>query len=387
MAGWGWLTKPAYSWRFVRNVLLKTTTLFIGLNLLYAALNPLPGFSQLTFYNSLLPGRERLPFAENPADAYSISLHRLEGIFASHRIAHTQKQEDEFRVIALGDSGVWGWLLDNDQTLTACLNRGNYLTPDGRTMRVYNLGYPVTSVLKDALILQQALRYRPDAVLWLTTLQALYKDEQLRHPIMRNNQDLARAFIEQYELDLNTNDLPAEPGFWRRTIIGHRRELADLLRHQIYGIAWMVTGVDHTNPKFFEARIENLLAGEDIPTRGYIEVGGDLKPYLSFDVIGAAITLAGEAGVPVLLVNEPIFRTSGVNKETRYNDLYPRWAYDDYRRLLNNEATAHGWHYLDEWEAVPNDQFTDYPLHYTPVATCEFAGLLAPEILRLIRQR
>lgn len=383
MAGWDWLTKPSYHWRFVRNVVIKTAILLIGLNVAYAAANPLPTLSRVTWYNSVIPGRERLPFAENPEDTYSISLHRLEGLFASHIISREDKQTDEFRVIVLGDSGVWGWLLENDQTLSACLNQGEYRTSDGRQMKVYNLGYPVTSVMKDALILQEVLKYEPDTVVWLTTLQALYQDEQLRHPIMKSNPDLARQFIEMYQLHLDTDDLPDDPEFAERTIIGQRRELADLLRHQIYGLAWMVTGIDHTNPKFYEARIENLLGGENVPTRSYIEVGQDLGQWLSLDVIGAAVEMAGAESVPVLVINEPIFQTSGINHETRYNDLYPRWAYDQFRQLLGEAATTQDWHYVDAWDAVPNDQFTDYPLHYTASATCDFAARLAPDILAL----
>ncbi len=382
MAGWNWLTKQAYSWRFVRNVVVKTAVLFILINLVYIVLQPLPFLSKLTFYNITLPGRERLPYADNPSDSYSISLHRLEGMFASHIISSESKADDEFRVLLLGDSGVWGWLLETDQVLSACLNDGDYQAPDGRTMRVYNLGYPVTSVLKDALILEEALRYQPDAVVWLTTLQAMYVDEQLRHPIMSSNPDRAREFIMRYDLALDMAMLPDEPDFMDRTIVGQRRELADLLRHQIYGLAWWATGVDHRNPKFFEARIENLLPGDHIPTRSAI-TPDNFNEWLSFDVMAATVEMARMERVPVLLVNQPIFQSAGVNTELRYNDLYPRWTYDAYRQRFSTEAEAHDWHYLDLWEAVPNDQFTDYPLHYTPSATCEFAALIAPDIVGL----
>lgn len=383
MTGWDWLMKPkqAYNWRFVRNVVLKTAILFISLNIIYALLNPLPVLSKITLYNTGLPGRERLPFAENPDDAYNISLHRLEGMFASHIIADGDKADDEFRVLLLGDSGVWGWLLENDENLSACLNAGDYHTADSRQVRFYNLGYPVTSVLKDALILEQGLEFDPDAAVWLTTLQAMYTDEQLRHPIMQNNPDHAREFIEKYDIDLDTNTLPSDPELLDRTIVAQRRELADLLRHQLYGVAWAVTGVDHTNPKFFEARVGNLLPGQDIPTRDYIHPDEDLSQWLSFDVVSGAIQMVSAENVPMLIINEPIFQATGLNSDTRYNDLYPRWAYDSFRELFAEQAAVNGWNYVDLWDVVPNEAFTDYPLHYTTEATCEFANLIAPMIL------
>jgi hypothetical protein len=159
--------------------------------------------------------------------------------------------------------------------------------------------------------------------------------------------------------------------------------LADLVRHQLYGVAWAVTGVDHTNPKFFEARVGNLLPGEDIPTRDYARSDQDLGQWLSFDVVSAGIDMAAEDGVPMLIINEPIFQATGINSETRYNDLYPRWAYDGFRELLAAEAEANGWNYVDLWDVVPNEAFTDYPLHYTTEATCAFADLIAPMILEL----
>ena len=383
MASWHWLTKTTYSWRFVRNVIIKAALLFIILNVGYALSNPLPTISKITFYNLVFEGRERLPYADNPEDTYNINLHRLEGMFASHEINNSDKADSEFRVLALGDSGVWGWLLETNETLSSCLNQGNYQTADDRTLRVYNLGYPVTSVLKDALILEQGLAHNPDAVLWMTTLQAMYDDEQLRHPIMQNNPDYARDFVQRYGLDLDTSILPLEAPFLERTIIGQRRELADLIRHQLYGITWMVTGFDHTNPKFFEARVDNLDASEGIPSRDYINVGDDLSQYLSFEVINAAIDMATDKGVQILIVNEPIFQAEGLNSDLRYNDLYPRWAYDEFRQLITAQAEDNQWHFMDMWNGVPNEAFTDYPLHYTAKATCEFATQLVEPMLRL----
>ncbi len=383
MAAWEWLTKYYYNWRFVRNVALKTVVLFVALNLIYALLNPLATVSRFTFYNLVFPGRERLPFAENPEDAYSISLHRIEGIFASHIIRSEEKAADEFRVVLLGDSSVWGWLLDTDETLSACLNSSEYHTADGRRVRVYNLGYPVTSVMKDILIMEEALQYEPDAVVWLTTLQALYKDEQLRHPIMQNNPDRARDLIQRYDLDLDTSALPDEPSFWERTIVGQRRELADLLRHQVYGLAWWATGVDHVNPKFYEARIENLQGGENIPTRPNIEIRGYLGRWLSFDVIDAGVQMAAADGVPVLIINQPSFETDGLYSDLRYNDLYPKWAYNQFVELFEDKAIVNGWHYRDSWQDVPDELFTDYPLHYTADATCDYAALIATDMLAL----
>jgi hypothetical protein len=88
--------------------------------------------------------------------------------------------------------------------------------------------------------------------------------------------------------------------------------------------------------------------------------------------------MAGEA--PVLLVNEPIYISAGENSALRYNSFYPRWAYDQYRALLARAASAQGWHYVDLWDLIPPEEFTDTPVHLTPSSTTALATRLWSEL-------
>ncbi len=54
-------------------------------------------------------------------------------MFASHEISAGAKPADEFRVILIGDSSTWGFLLPADQTLAAYLNA--QATEFGPTLR------------------------------------------------------------------------------------------------------------------------------------------------------------------------------------------------------------------------------------------------------------
>src|ERR1043165_6353201 len=119
MTQWNWLTKPTtpYTWRFVRNVVIKGLLLFALVNLLFALINPLPLLGRISAYNVLVPGRDRLPYGENPDQSYNLSLLNLDAMFASHIIAGTPKAADEYRVLLVGDSSVWGVLLNPEQTL------------------------------------------------------------------------------------------------------------------------------------------------------------------------------------------------------------------------------------------------------------------------------
>src|SRR5512138_3099694 len=138
------------SWLTVARVLIITVLLFAACNVIFAALNPIEALGRLSLYNVVLPGRERLPYGEDSARSYNLSTYNLPAMFASHVIARP-KAPDEFRVIVIGDSGTWGWLLDNQNTLAGQINAQNLTTTEGKRIVAYNLGYPVMALTKDVL--------------------------------------------------------------------------------------------------------------------------------------------------------------------------------------------------------------------------------------------
>ena len=341
----------------LRRALIKGLALYL-LIVLLASL-PLPSLGGLSTYNGLFPGRPRLPFGENPAEAYNFSLFNLDAMFASHEIADGEKPADEFRVLVIGDSSVWGTLLRPEETLSAQLNAAAP-TFCGKTARFYNLGYPTISVTKDLLLLDYAARYQPDYILWLTSLEALPLDKQLDTPLVANNAAAIDSLIQRFNLPLDPSD-PAlvHPAFWERTLIGQRRALADLIRLQLYGVPWSATGIDQAYPPYPPAQTD-FAEGDD--------VFHDLRPPLNASALAYETLAAGiaQGPAPVLLINEPILISDGLNSHIRYNFFYPRWAYDDYRGQLAVRAEAEGWNYLDAWDILPPAEFTNSAIHLTP---------------------
>ena len=59
--------------------------------------------------------------------------------------------------------------------------------PDGKVIRAYNLSYPAPNVLRDALIMQYALNYQPDLIVWPITLESFPRTKQLFPAIVQNN--------------------------------------------------------------------------------------------------------------------------------------------------------------------------------------------------------
>ncbi|MCC7361774.1 MAG: hypothetical protein IT317_19990 [Anaerolineales bacterium] len=368
---------PASPARFVRRVLFKAALLFVALNLLFVAASPMPLLGRLTLYNTVLPGRLRLPYGTDPAKAYNLSLYNLEAMFASQALARP-KSAGEYRVLLVGDSSVWGYLLPAHQTLAAQLNDLHLTTADGRRVVAYNLGYPILSLTKDLLLLSRLAVYDPDQIVWLITLESFPPDKQLFPPLVQNNAPAVRGLIAQYALSLNPHDPQlVNPSLWDRTLIGQRRPLADLLRLQLYGFLWAATGIDQDLPADYPPRAEDLAADESF--HGLTPPHTLTTTDLAFDVLAAGVQAAGDT--PLLLVNEPMFVSAGQNSDLRYNFFYPRWAYDAYRVLLAQAADAHAWRYLDLWDAVANTEYTDSPIHLTPLGESQLAARLGSAVL------
>jgi len=82
-------------------VLLKAIILIALCNFAFIFLKGIP-LGKFSLYNSIFPGRERLPFGEHP-QAYNLSMFNLDAMFASHILTGTPKTVDEYRVFLIGD--------------------------------------------------------------------------------------------------------------------------------------------------------------------------------------------------------------------------------------------------------------------------------------------
>ncbi len=363
--------------RALARLALKTVALVLVFNVGFALLNPVPALGRLSLYHVVLPPRPRLPFGEDPARAYNLSLFDLHAMFASHEIA-APKAADEFRVVLIGDSATWGFLLRPEDTLSGLLNAMRLRAPDGRHVHVYNLGYPIMSLTKDLLILRYAMRHQPDLVIWLVTLESFPSDTQLAHPIVQHNPDDVRALIAAYGLRSAADDPRfLQPNLLDRTLWGQRRAIADWLRLQLYGVLWAATGIDQYYPESYEPAQRDLDPSHT--WKGYLPP--DLPEHaLAFDVLDAGARMTKEGGADFILVNEPILISEGRNSDIRYNFFYPRWAYDRYRHRLLSHVQQRGWRYLDAWKVVPQSEFTNSAVHVTPAGS----RLLAEQLAALI---
>lgn len=381
MQTWKWLTQPArpYTWGFMARVVVKAAILFALLNVVFALVNPLPALGLISGYNTLLKGRERLPYGDNPPASYNLSLYNLPAMVESLTL-DTAPAADEFRVLVLGDSSVWGILQEPQDTLAGQINRLDLRAADGRRVRAYNLGYPTMSLTKDLMLLDYALEQtEPDLIVWLFTLESFDPDAQLEPSFVQNNAGRVQDLIRRYKLSDDPDDPRfVEPDFWGRTLVGQRRALADLLRLQLYGVMWSLTGIDQEYPDDYTRRSVDLEA--DDTWHGFAPQAFTADD-LAFDALAAGAERTGS--IPLLFVNEPIFISQGENSDVRYNAFYPRWAYDGYRRVLDEQAEGAAWPpTLDLWDLLPDAEcYTDSPVHLTPTCEAQLAAQVGDAII------
>ena len=124
-------------------------------------------------------------------------------------------------------------------------------------MRVYNLGYPTMSLVKDLMLLDYAMRYEPDLVVGMVTL--IVRPGGPARVLDRAEQRAAHRPDRALRPDLDPDDPRlVDPSTWDKTLFGRRRALADLLRLQLYGVPWAVTGIDQEYPDDYTPRAIDL---------------------------------------------------------------------------------------------------------------------------------
>lgn len=357
-------------------VVVKALCLFVLVNVVYVATTP--SIAEFSIYNSLIPGLERLPFG-NASDPSTVTMDNVGAMFAAHEISAV-KASDEIRVVLVGDSSIFGESLLSDDTLSG---QWNQLGPqcNGKKIKIYNLGYPHPSIIKDLIFIEEVAEQQPDVIIWFVTLNTVMNQYRL-NPFLTGNRERALQTMEIYDIPFGSRKELSEqtPAFYQDTIVGQRSFLARWLKLQILGVLWYVAGDDF----HLEQGSMDIISADVKKDPNYRDLppDSDLKESLLLGALTAGRDIAGE--IPVLLVNEPIFVANGMHSDVRYNDLYPRWAYDQYRGLLAEQAQKNSINFLDMWNTIPPEFFTDTPLHLSADGERLFAEQLNPKLLPLV---
>jgi len=227
--------------RDVAALLLRTALFFVAANVVFAAVDPMPQLSRASLYNRVFPGRDRLPFL-GVEGVFSPTTHDIDAMFASHKIA-VPPTADEFRVVLVGDSTVRGAGMHATETYAGRLDAARLRAPDGRRMRFYSLGNVNSSVLRDALVIEKALQFEPDLILWFVVMQTLNDKNLLGQELVRSNHAAVQRFADRHAVQIDGLSAPPETWF-DRTIVGRRHRLKQIIALQLSGVMWTISGLE-----------------------------------------------------------------------------------------------------------------------------------------------
>jgi len=361
----------------IKRIIIKTILIILIINFGWIYFSKLP-IGDVSLYNIVFDGRHRLPFGENPKKSYNLSLYNLDAMFASHEINKKQADIEDIHVVLIGDSSIWGFLQKPDNTLSGLLNK-RFLEDDKKIV-FHNLGYPSISILKDLMIVDRALEYDPDLILWFVTLEALPKEKQLEIPIIENNPGIVNSIVEKYELSEITL---IEEKLIENTLWNQRRNISNLLNLQLYGILWDATGIDQEYPeKYNPAQRDFAKPSEQFYT---VKPDDKLEDFLALEIIKNGVEK--NKGIDFILINEPILISEGVNSAVQYNYYYPRWAYDRYRFIMKEFTQNNNIQYYDLWDLIPESEFTNSAIHFSEGAEKILANEITKVIEEFIRQK
>ncbi len=330
-----------------------------------------PNLAFLNIYNALAIKRQRFPISTVAPEDGALDVADIGAMLASH-IVSEPKKSDEYRVFILGDSAEWGIGLTPEQTLPGQLDAMG-LKCGNKNVQVYNLSFPRPSATKDLMILDEAMPYQPDKVIWVISAFTLMPKTRIEHPLIPHNPD------EYYKVAFRFDFLQRNyksPGYIQQ-ITQQNIELFRILRYQFYIPINIATGLDQIPgpPEVLPSQLSSNATFEGMkpPTLSSNKV--------SLDQVRAFYEIAGST--PVILVNEPTQVLSNVpNSDIYYNVYFPRWIYDQYRKYVGEAAIQNHWTYLDLWNVFPSSYFPDTPLHLTPHGETELAKMIAPAIVQ-----
>ncbi len=337
----------------IKRIIIKTILILLIINFGWVFLAKLP-LSDLSLYNLFFDGRYRLPFGENPKRSYNLSLYNLDAMFLSHEINNKLADVEDLHVVLIGDSSIWGFLQKPDNTLSGLLNK-RFLEDDKKII-FHNLGYPSISILKDLMVIDRTLEYDPDLILWFITLEALPKEKQLEIAIIKNNPGIVNSIIEKYKL---SEIIKFEEKSIDKTLWNQRRNISDLLNLQLFGILWSATGIDQEYSETYNPAQRDF--PEPIEKYYTINPSDKLEDFLALEIIKNGIEINKE--IDFILINEPILVSEGVNSSVQYNYYYPRWAYDQYRLIMEEFTQINTIKYYDLWDLIPGSDFTNSAIH------------------------
>jgi hypothetical protein len=291
----------------------------------------------------------------------------LELVFRQHEMCwRTPAGSDELRVFLAGNSAIFGYPLRVEQTLGFLLNQD--FAADHVPAHLFNLGMVATYQLKDAVVIHESLKYRPDVVIYPVTLSEFAHFAPSLWPSLveffESNRTAVLAFAQERPSGL------AEPlDIYRDVLTRSEKPYTRLLRLRQIG-SFIRTAV-RQNAQRVLRRLAPDAPLPHVDTAGrqttydcahtQHEIDAQYRGWQDWNIIAYLAQIRDTTGVSVVIVNWPVAHEPvGDCYNVRYTDA----AVEEYNRWLREQARTHALPYLDLHDLLPPDDFVD-SLHVT----------------------
>jgi hypothetical protein len=292
----------------------------------------------------------------------------LEPLLRQHELCwRTAADPREARVALVGSSAVYGFPLTAEETVGGLLNA--HFARSGISAHVFNLAFVTPYQLRDALIIHEALRYEPDAILYPMTLA------EFRHlaPVPYPTQS---RFFEANGRAVRAMGAAPPPGleeplarYEQWLVRSHRgpqatdelREGGLFLRMAAHAAARSVTAWLNSPAAPFVGQTAGKQKDYDCDLTKATNAGV-YRDWKQWDVLAYLDELQRTRNIRVLVVYWPI---SHEPVGDCYSVRYTNANVADFGEWMALESRARGLSYLDLHDLVPTELFID-SIHLSP---------------------
>jgi hypothetical protein len=285
----------------------------------------------------------------------------LEPLLRQHEVCWRRPgSAGESRLFVIGSSGIFGYPFAARESAVAMVNRS--LAEKQTPAHLFNLAMMWTYGPKDALILHEAMRFRPDAIVYAVTLDDFYhRSPSGVSPVdalfLSNSRAADRAAaaklpgigepLERYRQYWSEESAGAS--LWRSL-----REAGLLAR---IGARQAALQVDSSVPPLAPVEIMPIAAaGESYDCDQVKKRAEYWIDWQQWSLLPWLAEMKRERGTPVLVVNWPVARQQNGDC---FNVRYVQADFDEYNAWLRSETAAHGFGYLDLHDLLAPDGFLD----------------------------
>lgn len=291
----------------------------------------------------------------------------------------------ELRVALFGSSAVYGLPLPVEETLGGYLNR--HFADAGIPAHLFNLAFVTPYQVRDALLINEALPYEPNVIVYPMTLAEFRHLAPMPYPTFSRLFDMNNAALQRLAVDPPAG-LEAPVAMYAEAAEkrAEQRHATDQLRDAgLYArllthakAEALAARVNAPRPRF---KSRATKGAKDYKCSETERTMNSYTNWKDWNVLAYLEDLQRRRGIRVLVVHWPIAHEPLGNC---YSVRYTTAAVNDFSEWIRSETERRQLAYLDLRDLLPNEGFID-SLHPTAQGHRQIADRLAPALDPMLR--